>query len=65
MTQNLSNLVASIIIAFIYSWQLTLLLLVWMPLLIISTATETKMLTLHVAEDKKELEKAGMVPTHS
>lgn len=63
MTQTLANLGTSIIIAFIYSWELTLLLLLWVPIFLISTSAKLKILTRHAAADKKELEKAGMVLT--
>ncbi|TWW79227.1 Multidrug resistance protein 1 [Takifugu flavidus] len=65
MTQTLANLGTSIIIAFIYSWELTLLLLVWVPIFLISTSAELKILTHHAAEDKKELEKAGMIASET
>lgn len=61
MLQTTANLGISIIIAFIYSWELTLLLLLWLPILAISLTAELKMLTRHAAEEKKELEKAGRV----
>lgn len=61
MTQTFANLGTSIFIAFIYSWELTLLLLVGVHIFLISTSAELKILTCHAAEDKKELEKAGMV----
>lgn len=56
VVQAMANLGTSIIIAFTYSWELTLLLLLWLPILIISSTAELKMLTSHAAEDKKGLE---------
>lgn len=61
VVQTIANLGTSIIIAFIYSWELTLLLLLWVPILIIYSTAELKMLTSHAAEDKKGLEEAGKV----
>lgn len=64
MTQTLANLGTRIIIAFIYSWELTLLL-VWVPIFLISTSAELKILIRYAAEGKKELERAGMAVTTS
>lgn len=63
MVQIITNLGTSITIAFIYSWELTLLILLWVPILLIFSGAELKMLTRHAAEDKRELEAAGRVLT--
>ena len=51
----------SIIIAFVYSWVLTLLILGVAPLLLIAGALEVKALSGHTVANKKSLEKAGKV----
>lgn len=61
LTQNFSNIGISIIIAFIYGWELTLLILAVVPIIAFAGAAEIKLLAGHAAKDKKELEAAGKV----
>uniref|UniRef100_A0A3Q3VSZ1 Uncharacterized protein n=1 Tax=Mola mola TaxID=94237 RepID=A0A3Q3VSZ1_MOLML len=65
LMQNFTNMGTSIIIAFVYGWELTLLILVVVPILVIAAAAEMKLLSGHAAEDKKELERAGKIATEA
>ncbi len=51
----------ALVIAFVYSWVLTLLILGVVPLLLIAGALKVKAVTGHATKNKKTLEKAGKV----
>ncbi|CAF1600417.1 unnamed protein product, partial [Didymodactylos carnosus] len=61
MLQNLASLGVGIILAFIFGWALTLMLLGFTPLLVISGFLQTKLMSGFATNDKRTLEKAGKI----
>lgn len=61
MTMTVFTLVTAIIIAFVYGWQLTLLILACIPFIVGANAVSASSTSGHAAEDQKALEEAGRV----
>lgn len=61
MTMTVVTLVTAIIVAFVYSWQLTLLVLACIPFVAGANAVNASSMAGHAAEDQKALEEAGRV----
>lgn len=63
--QNVMSLGAGVIISFVYSWQLTLLVLAFIPVMIAGGYFETRLITGVAHGDKKATEGAGQVTNSS
>ncbi|XP_051921762.1 ATP-binding cassette, sub-family B (MDR/TAP), member 4 isoform X10 [Hippocampus zosterae] len=65
MVQIATNMGTNLIMAFLHGWQLTLPMLVVVPILIAAGMLRMQMITGTAAKDKKELEKAGKTVTEA
>ncbi|XP_040004037.1 bile salt export pump [Xiphias gladius] len=65
IVNSLTNIGASLIIAFYFSWKLTLVILCFLPLIGLSGVFQAKMLTGIANEDKKAMEAAGRVSSEA
>uniref|UniRef100_A0A8C0AWX8 ABC-type xenobiotic transporter n=1 Tax=Buteo japonicus TaxID=224669 RepID=A0A8C0AWX8_9AVES len=61
MTMTVFTLLTAIVIAFVYGWQLTLLILACIPFVIATNAASVRSVSGHAAKDQKALEEAGRV----
>ena len=61
MFQAISSIGVGIIIGFVYSWELTLLLLAFVPLVLLSGFVEMRVISGNSANLKKAYEAAGKV----
>lgn len=55
------SILAGLIIAFIYSWKLTLLIIAFLPFIMIGGALQMQMLAGAAGKNKEALEAAGKV----
>ncbi|KAM9308182.1 ATP-binding cassette sub-family B member 5 [Gastrophryne carolinensis] len=65
LAQNVSSMGLSTIIAFVFGWEMSLLLLAMTPVLVIAGLLETRALTGFANRDKKELQQAGKIATET
>ncbi|XP_020919086.1 ATP-binding cassette sub-family B member 5 isoform X8 [Sus scrofa] len=65
LTQNATNMGLSVIISFIYGWEMTLLILSIAPVLALAGMIETAAMTGFANKDKQELERAGKIATEA
>ncbi|XP_035969035.2 ATP-binding cassette sub-family B member 5 [Halichoerus grypus] len=65
LTQNATNMGLSIIISFIYGWEMTLLILSIAPVLALTGMIETTAMTGFANKDKQELKHAGKIATEA
>lgn len=61
MVNSFTNIITALLIAFFFSWKLSLIITIFFPFLALSGAVQTKMLTGFASQDKEALEKAGQV----
>ncbi|XP_051883493.1 LOW QUALITY PROTEIN: bile salt export pump-like [Pristis pectinata] len=65
IVNSLTNIGVSLIIAFYFSWKLTLVILCFLPFLALSGALQAKMLTGFANQDKEALEVAGQISSEA
>lgn len=58
---NIGNFGIGLVLAFVYGWAITLIILAFVPFLIIGGVFQTKMMVGFANKDKKNLEEAGKV----
>lgn len=63
LVQNVANMGTALIIAFIYGWQLTLVIIAFLPLIAIGGALQFKILNGVAGQNKEALEQAGKIAT--
>ncbi|XP_063069028.1 bile salt export pump [Engraulis encrasicolus] len=65
IVNSITNIFASLVIAFFFSWKLTLVVVCFLPLIGLSGAFQARMLTGFAKEDKKAMEDAGQVSSEA
>ncbi|ELK04675.1 Multidrug resistance protein 1 [Pteropus alecto] len=61
MVNSFTNITVAMIIAFFFSWKLSLVVVCFLPFLALSGAIQTRMLTGFASQDKQALETAGQI----
>ena len=61
MIQNIVTVGVGILIGFIFSWQLTLLIIAFLPFIIFGAVIQIRLITKFVKNDKESLENAGKI----
>ncbi|CAF1001909.1 unnamed protein product [Adineta steineri] len=61
LLQSFCSLAGGLIIGFIFSWQLTLLIMAFIPLIMAGSFLESRLMTGFASKDKKALENAGKI----
>ena len=64
MAQIISGLLAGLIIAFVYSWLVTLLILLIAPVIMVTLTLQTKLVVGTGGTGKKAYEECGKVSIH-
>ncbi|CAH2305688.1 bile salt export pump [Pelobates cultripes] len=65
IVNSVTNILAAIIIAFYFSWKLSLVVLCFLPLIGLSGVLQAKLLTGFANQDKEALEEAGKVSSEA
>jgi ABC-type multidrug transport system fused ATPase/permease subunit len=58
---NLGNLGVGLVLAFVFGWAITLVIIAFIPFLVVGGILQTKMMVGFAGKDKKILEEAGKV----
>ncbi|XP_007944027.1 bile salt export pump [Orycteropus afer afer] len=61
VVNSFANIIVAMIIAFFFSWKLSLVIMCFFPFLALSGVVQTKMLTRFASQDKQTLETAGQI----
>ncbi|XP_053774731.1 bile salt export pump isoform X3 [Desmodus rotundus] len=65
MVNSFTNIMVAMIIAFFFSWKLSLVIVCFLPFLALSGAVQTRMLTGFASQDKQALEIAGQITSEA
>ncbi|XP_012581464.1 PREDICTED: bile salt export pump isoform X2 [Condylura cristata] len=65
IVNSITNITVAMIIAFFFSWKLSLVIVCFFPFLALSGAVQTRMLTGFASQDKEALEVAGQIASEA